>query len=171
MKIAIMGSHPATKRLAPFDDPEWKIWACSPHNFEHGILPRVDEWFEVHKPAFCPDTRKAEYQDYVRSLAGKIPVWVRDKEAHPDARDYPEEELKKQFGPFRFTSSIAYIMAAAIDKKPEAIGIYGVMQASETEYAYQRPGIQGLIEEAHRRGIDVYAPEVSQLFRPQEDIW
>ena len=175
MKIAIMGSHPATKRQAPFDDPDWKIWACSPHNFERGVLPRVDEWFEVHQPALCEKTRKAPYQDYVRSLTGKIPVWVRDRKEHPDALDYPEKEMKERFGGgnfgFPFTSSIAYIMAKAIVEKPEAIGLWGIMQASETEYAYQKPGIQHLFQVAHDEGIDIVVPEVSGLFNAPPDIW
>ena len=168
-KIAILGSHPVTKRQAPFNDPDWKIWACSPHNFEHGILPRIDEWFEVHKPAFCEKTRKKPYHDYVRSL--EIPVWVRDREEHPNAKDYPEEELKAKYGPFQFTSSIAYIMAKAIDAEPEAIGLWGIMQASENEFAYQRPGLQHFFQVAHDAGIEVVVPEISKLFEPVKDIW
>lgn len=182
MKIAIMGSHPLTKRMAPFDDPDWKIWACSPHNFEHGQLPRVDEWFEVHQPAFCKKTRTKPYQDFVRSITKKIPVWVRDKKEHPDANEYPEKELKERFGESRFSSSISYIMAKAIAEivdarlyeipdKTDEIGLWGIMQASESEYKYQRPGIQGLIEEAHRSGINVTVPEISKLFEPVEEIW
>ncbi len=188
MKIAIMGSHPITKRMAPFDDPDWKIWACSPHNFEHGQLPRVDEWFEVHQPAFCRETRTKPYQDFVRSITGKIPVWVRDKKEHPDANEYPEKELKERFGESKFSSSIAYIMAKAIAEIVDArepleegfhydepyddeIGLWGIMQASKNEFTYQRPGIQGLMEEAHKSGINVTVPEVSNLFAPVDDIW
>ena len=181
MKIAVLGSHPATKRQAPFDDPDWKIWACSPHNFEHGLLPRVDEWFEVHQPALCEKTRVASYQEFVRSLVredgpyGKIPVWVRDKNEHPDALDYPEKEMKEKYGGgnfgFPFTSSIAYIIGKAIDEAPEAIGLWGIMQAAETEYAYQKPGIQHLFQAAHDAGIDIVVPEVSNLFSAPPDIW
>ena len=48
--IAILGSHPATVQLAPFADPGWRIYSCSPHNVEKRTLPRVDQWFEVHEP-------------------------------------------------------------------------------------------------------------------------
>ena len=30
--IAVLGSHPHTVNQAPFDDPKWLIYACSPHN-------------------------------------------------------------------------------------------------------------------------------------------
>jgi hypothetical protein len=72
------------------------------------------------------------------------------------------------FCPFQFTSSIAYMLAKAIvDCEREGIkqiGIWGVMQASETEYTYQRPGIQYFIWEATRRGIKVLANRESCLF-------
>ncbi len=169
MKIAVLGSHPTTKYQAPFDNPDWKIWACSPHNFEHGELPRVDEWFEVHQPAFCENTRTKPYHDYVRSL--KIPVWARDMTEHPKAQEYPEQEMKEKYGPHHFTSSIAYIMAKAIDEKPEAIGLWGIIQASENEFTYQKPGIHHMFWEAHKAGIDIVVPEVSGLFDIPVDIW
>jgi hypothetical protein len=72
------------------------------------------------------------------------------------------------FCPFQFTSSIAYMLAKAIAdcerERIHQIGIWGVLQASETEYTYQRPGIQYFIWEAHRRGIKVLANRESCLF-------
>ena len=72
------------------------------------------------------------------------------------------------FCPFQFTSSIAYMLAKAIVDCEmhgiKQIGIWGVMQASETEYTYQRPGIQYFIWEAHKRGIEVIANRESCLF-------
>jgi hypothetical protein len=29
-KIAVMGSAPSSVALAPFGDPSWEIWGCSP---------------------------------------------------------------------------------------------------------------------------------------------
>ena len=167
--IAVLGSHPVTKMQAPFADPDWTIWACSPHNFEKERLPRVDEWFEVHVPAgdketavkleewmnrfapagevgkiklhpehgplvLRPPTRSPEYLAFVRELTTQMPVWMRDREGFPDAKQYPEKEMKARFSPFHFTSSIAFILAKAIVEKPKSIGLWGIMQASPNEY-------------------------------------
>jgi hypothetical protein len=148
-------------------DGDWLIWSCSPHNVEHRELPRKDEWFEIHKP--IADATRA--YPYLRYLEGLPKVWMRDKEAiglFPGAQEYPEKEMKQRFGPYCFTSSIAFIMAKAIvtcerEKIPN-IGLWGIMQASETEYTYQRPGIQNLIWEATKAGINVMAPLESNLF-------
>lgn len=171
--IAILGSHPQTVMEAPFDK-NWLIYACSPHNFTQRRLPRYDQWFEVHK-RLADATRPYAY---LRELEKVETLWMRDKsEMHcfPGAREYPEKQLKKEFCQYMFTSSIAYIAAKAIkDCEAEnipAIGFWGIMQASENEYTYQRPGIQYFIWEADRRGLDVFAPDISKLFHPPAENW
>ena len=172
--IAILGSHPATVMQAPFEDPGWKIYACSPHNFEMRTLPRHDEWFELHAP-IADQTRAYPYLRFVEDLPL---VWMRDTESmhlFKGAQKYPEKEMKGIFCPFMFTSSIAYIMAKAIidceQQGIKRIGLWGIMQASKNEYFYQRSGIQYFIWEANRLGIDVFAPEESKLFEPPENVW
>lgn len=77
--------------------------------------------------------------------------------------------------PYMFTSSIAYMLAKAIvDCEKQSIpqiGIWGVMQASETEYVYQRPGIQYFIHQAAQRGIKVIANRESCLFDMPQWKW
>lgn len=172
--IAILGSHPATVMQAPFDKP-WLVYACSPHNYEKRQLPRFDQWFEVHKP--IGDATRA--YPYLKFLETVPLVWMRDEASigfFKGAKKYPEEEMLKEFGPFFLdTSSIAYIMAKAImdctEKGIKQIGLWGIMQASENEYTYQRPGIQFFIWEAVRRGIKVICPPESKLFEPQKNTW
>ena len=166
--IAVLGSHPATVSQAPFDKP-WLIYACSPHNFEMRQLPRWDAWFEVHIP-LADRTRAYPYLKFLETVPL---VWMRDETAvqfFPGGRLLPEEEMKAEFGPFTFTSSIAFMLAAAIKDCEKhgikQVGLWGIMQASPNEYAYQRPGIQALIWEATKRGIKVLAPKASRLFDP-----
>ena len=186
--IAILGSHPMTVMRAPFEK-NWRIYACSPHNFEHRTLPRVDAWFEVHIPA-AHQTRAYGYLKCLEKV--EYPVYMRDLEAmkhFPTAVQYPEAELRgvgetNQYGQvivkelgkfsyFAFTSSIAYIMAKALDdcdkEGIKEIGLWGIMQASQTEYAYQKPGIQYFIDRAWRRGVKVTCPTESNLFEPQPE--
>jgi hypothetical protein len=93
-------------------------------------------------------------------------IWARDEQflaRAKDARPYPEKELKDRFGPFFFTSSIAFMFAKAIvdcvQHDIPKIGIFGVLQASETEYEKQRPGIQYFIQRASELGIKTVVPE------------
>ena len=195
--IAILGSHPATVMAAPFSDPCWLIYSCSPHNVEHRQLPRVDQWYEVHTPIEDP-TRAF---GYLKAVSEMPFVWMRDQRAlksglFKGAHEYPEKELKGTstaqklqtqrkdgsaevrvvevpngdglFCPYMFTSSIAYMLAKAIvdceQRDIKQIGLWGIMQQSEGEYSYQRPGIQYFLHEATRRGIKVVANRESCLF-------
>jgi hypothetical protein len=199
--IAVLGSHPATVDQAPFNDPKWLIYACSPHNIEQRSLPRVDEWFEVHVP-IQDQTRSYHYLRSIEHFGHR--VWMRVPMAPPldaannqeeyvqiqhlheqaelqrqniawfkEAREYPEAEMKERFCPFMFTSSIAFMLAKAIVDCQRLniprIGIWGVMQASKSEYLYQRPGIQYFIWQATQFGIEVVAPPESRLFEPPEE--
>ena len=181
--IAVLGSHPQTVLQAPLHDPKWRIYACSPHNIEQRTLPRVNEWFECHAPITHP-TRQYEYlrrledNNVAQNPVNAEVVWVRDPQAlarWKDARPYPEADMDKVWGPFWKTSSIAFMLAKAIvDCKMMNIpklGIWGVMQASETEYAYQRPTIQQLIWEANKMEIEVMVPRESGLLEPPRENW
>jgi hypothetical protein len=182
--IAICGSHPATVETAPFHDPSWIIFACSPHNIQMRRLPRWDIWSEVHAVA----ADKTRPYDYLRGLEqqakekqdrGEHPlIWMRDKDAiphFPGAQLYPEEEMKAKFCPFLFSSSIAFMQAKAIDDCEryaiKQIGLWGVLQASDQEYAYQRSGTQYFIWEATKRGIKVLAARESNLFELPPERW
>jgi hypothetical protein len=172
--IAILGSHPATVERA------------------HRTLPRVDKWFEVHDPVEDP-TRPFVY---LKAISEMPVVLMRDQRAiasraFKGAVAYPDVELygtntklpdgniipngNGEFNPWMFTSSIAYMMAYAIkDCEREGIkhmSLWGIMQASDTEYRYQRPGIQYFIDQAMRRGIKVIAPRESRLFDLPREKW
>lgn len=189
--IAVLGSHPDTVQQAPFDDPEWLVYACSPHNLDIDAMDgrdpnarhlaggtrfggkgnyRVDEWFEVHMPL---EDESRPYS-YCKALESLPLVWMMDPKAArwiKGARQFPFKELAERFGGFFWTSSIAFILAKAILDCEKLgirrIGIWGVMQASENEYMYQRPGIQYWVQRATDLGIEVMAPRESQLFEPQ----
>jgi hypothetical protein len=163
MKIAIMGSAPSSRLLAPFGDPDWEIWACSPPNYD---LPRVDAWFEMHN------------LDRKFSMPGNGP-WVQKIMAHPrvyiaraDQRMpngivYPLQPITERFGGYFFTSTISYMLAFAISLKPEKIGLWGIdMSAAEELYTHQRPACHFFIREAQKAGIDVVAAPQSDVMNP-----
>ena len=181
MKIAILGSAPSSIRLAPFSDPSWQIWGCSP-----GVYPvaqRVDVWFELHRWE-PPVIGRAELQkpwfspEYCAWMAQQKLVWMYDTVPQiPGSRKFPYEELVKKYGSYFFTSSIAWMLSCAIediltdratnkDRAPDTkdhIGLWGVDMAANEEYADQRPGCQFFIQLAHQLDIQVYVPPESDL--------
>ncbi len=165
LKIAMIGTAPSSRMLAPYNDPSWTIWACSPGN-AHGQLPRVDAWFEIHSNLLWPECRSYG-EPYVEWLKRQtFPIYMQDKNLVPNAIPYPIQDMVNKFGKFFFTSSFAYMIALAIDKGASEIALYGIDMASKDEYILQRPGGHYFIQEAAKRGIKVALPMESDLAQP-----
>ncbi len=182
-KIAILGTAPTSMELAPFDDPSWAIWACSPGAFPKCASKRSDVWFEPHRwmptaPGLpgAPGTKPWFSADFNTFLKGhKGPVFMSQVQPSiPTSVRIPYEDLIAKYGPYFWTSTIAYMIAMAIDQLQEkakrgeqtAIGLWGVDMSATEEWSYQRPGCQHFIGIAMSLGINVMLPEESDLMRP-----
>lgn len=171
-KIAIVGSAPSSRDLAPWNDPDWAVWCCSPAIYP--LAKRSDVWFELHrflpyppgKPQE-PGTRpyfSAEFCEFLN----RHPLVFMSEKHHlvKNSERYPYEEMLQKHGPFHFNSTISWIIALALECKPKAIGLFGIDMAANEEYAYQRPGCQHFLGLAKSLGIDVVLPPESDLMRP-----
>jgi hypothetical protein len=164
LKIALIGTAPSSRMLAPFNDPTWQIWSCSPGNM--GIVPRYDAWFEIHGSLLWPEN-KHYGEPYIKFLSEqKCPVYMQDQRYCRNALTYPMREMVQEFGPYFFTSSFSWMIALAISKGATEIGLYGIDMASRDEYILQRPGIYHFFNEAKKRGIKVFAPYESDIMQP-----
>lgn len=194
MKIGLIGSAPSSVGLAPYGDPSWKIWACSPGTF--GVIPRSDAFFELHRwePGVVgrPGTQKPWFSpEYVQWLKQHPLVWTTEVIPEiPGSKRLPREDLFKKYGTYFFTSSLAWMMAMAIEEilsdrerrrtlaatqaaelpdpmhDVEAIGLWGVDMAATEEYGYQRAGCQYFIQIAANLGIEIVVPPESDLLLP-----
>lgn len=186
MKIAILGSAPSSIGLAPFGNPDWKIWACSPGTYAH--LSRCDAFFELHRwePGEIgkAHTQKQWFSpEYVMWMAQRdpaaCPVWMYQQVPEIRAsRALPIADLTGKYGTYFFTSSISIMLACAIEDILEerannpgvniesSIGLWGVDMAANEEYGYQRAGCQHFILLAADLGIKIVVPPESDLLRP-----
>ena len=167
MKIALLGTAPSSRLLAPFHDPSWEIWACSPANCD---LPRSDVFFEIH--ALDTTLKEPVYAEFVKWCAKHPKIYMQEKRPEfPGALVYPKDEMVEEFGPYFWTSSLAYMAAKAIDEiekqcdPDNIIGLWGVDMSAHDEWAHQRPGCFYFIQEAQRRGIKITVPPESDLIQ------
>lgn len=177
MKIALVGSAPASCRLAPYGDPEWQIYGCSPGLY--GIAPRVTEWFETHLWEPGQTWFSPEYCQWLAGLPKRgVKLWMGAPD--PQSPGYgaaplegaevpPWKEWLEEFDPNRFfcSSSLFWMMARAIKAGASTIGFWGVDMAAGEEYEMQRAGIHHLTYIARSRGIEVGIPPESDLFTPR----
>lgn len=161
MRIALIGSAPSSAHLAPYGDPSWTIWGCSPGSIP--FVKRTDVWFEMH-PLDLPDITP----DYIQWMAGLgKPVYLIEPDTRiPEGIKYPRDEMVKGYGPFFFTSSLSWMFALAIQQKPTEIGLWGVDMSATEEYGYQRAGCHYFIMLAQAQGIKITVPAESDLLRP-----
>ena len=115
----------------------------------------------------------------------KVPTGTLRQVAGPDGKPQLAEIMERReaeipnmdgvFNPYAFTSSIAYMLAKAIvdceQHGIKQIGLWGIMQQSDNEFVYQRPGIQYFLYEAIRRGIKVVANRESCLLDMPQWKW
>lgn len=170
-RVAIVGGA-WTRRLAPYDDPSWEIWAFSSLKVR---TPRITRWFEMHAPGdlrsqLRRDTRKRySYGTYVLFLQElSCPVYMQEAYAWvPGSVRYPLEEAVAAFGRC-FTSTASYMIALAILEGASELGLWGIHLTHRTVYARQRPGVEYLLALARRHGVRITLPRSSPLRIPAE---
>jgi hypothetical protein len=160
--IAILGTAPSSRLLAPFDEPEWEIWACGPANYD---LPRIDVFFELHSlPWLLRDPSMANYRPW---LAQQSKVFMQAQSEHfPGSVRYPVEAMFAKYWQSFFSSSVAFMLALAIEQKPEVLGFWGIDMSAGEEYGHQRMGCHYFIERARQAGIKVVSPPESDILHP-----
>lgn len=145
-KIAILGTTPSSTE-APFDDKSWEIWGVSVRG-KH--VTRADRWFELH-------SFETEDDEWVETWKKKLEKWTEDCELWGIDR-YPIEHIKKKFGTFFLTSTMAWMIALAIDEGADEIGLWGADMEHGDEYIHQRAGVKHFIELARFAGIKMTVP-------------
>jgi len=175
LKVALIGTAPSSKMLAPYNDPSWQIWGCSPGNMN--ALPRFNLWFELHSNLLWPE-HESYGRPYIEWLKQqKCPIFMQDRwpaldgsmvpiqSIVPNAIPFPKTELVAEFGPDFFTSSFAWMMAYAMKTGASEIALYGIDMASRDEYIRQRPGFFYFRQRAKERGVRISAPYESDIMQ------
>jgi hypothetical protein len=163
LKVALIGTAPSSRMLAPYNDPSWQIWGCSPGNMN--TLPRVNLWFELHSNLLWPE-HESYGRPYIEWLKQQtFPIYMQDQSLVPNATTFPKDEMVEMFGDDFFTSSFAWMMALAISMGAAEISLYGIDMASRDEYIRQRPGFYYFRQMARQRGVKVSAPHESDIMQ------
>lgn len=185
-KICILGTTP-TRMAGPINDPEWEIWTIGPGGKDHH---RWDMLFEVHHT--WPEEFKDYLRDLsevkppqkvvtLRDPKDMVARWLDDHGATPEKRAelekhvsgnweasavYPVEKMfSRYYRRMWFSSSISYCIAAAIERRPTDIALYGIDLESGEEYISQFEGAAHFIDLARMAGIHIHMPNGCGLER------
>jgi len=136
-KLAIVGSGPETRELAPFDDSSIDIWAFNEAG-NHNWCKRWTACFQMHNPNIYKghNTKDANHWEWLQRKHGR-PIYMQDVDPDvPDSVRYPLEAAQELAGVKMFSSTFAYMAALAVMQGYEKVDIYGV-ELSASEYQYQ----------------------------------
>lgn len=161
--ICLVGSAPSSMALAPYDSPDWEIWACSPGTY--GVARNVKRFFELHRYEPGQPWFSEGYCNFLQNFPGTLYIAQEDHRL-PNAEVLDWRYLVDKYSPYFFTSSLAWMMAMAIEEGADKIALYGVDMAATEEYGYQRAGCQYFALLAKSMGIEVGVPPESDLLRP-----
>ena len=180
MKICVLGSAPSSVGLAPFKNANYRawiegrveseaqahasvqgdfeIWGCSPAAWS--VSPRATRWFEVHRWEPGREWFSTEYCDFLRNFKGIVYTGAAIPEI-PNHVVYPVDEMEAKFSSYFMTSSLALMMAMAIDT------IEKVRAARASLRALRAAGATGIPPHA----VDRLPPGVDQaeLEKPDDD--
>ncbi len=156
-KIVIIGTGMGASR-APLNDPNVENWGLTGLWNIPGNYKRI---YEVHS---------AEELTRLKITADKG-AWMQEHTTHihptlkasfPEAEIIDFEKHIKKYGRY-FTSSFSWMLADAIEERPESIDIFGITLSGNEEYCHQKPGASYLIGWARATGIKVNIDRESEL--------
>jgi len=148
-RVAIVGFADSSRDAAPYDDPTWEIWGL---NQLYRYIPRADRWFELHDDFLHDQVPGTDYLGWLR--AQSIPVYMirthrpGDEGSFniPNAVRYPiERTIRYLANHDYFMSTIAFMVATALQEPFEEIGLWGVDLIRGSEWEEQRPNVEWLL--------------------------
>lgn len=137
-KLAILGTADPTRGMAPYNDPDYEIWAVAVAA-TYPDVARLDALFELHPSGYWEQDANVKK----RLAETTIPIYMHQHvEDIPASVAYPIEDVAKHRR--YFTSSIAYMIALAFHAydtvgHPSTVELFGVHMSSDEEYRDQRP--------------------------------
>ena len=132
-KIALLGSAPSSVALAPFGAPDWELWACSPGCWaalSQLGYPKIHAWFELHRFEPGQPWMSHDYVRYLKEFEGPVYMIEPVHHAVPNCQLLPWQELRAIYGPYVFTSSLAWMFCLAMEQGATSIGLWGVDMAA-----------------------------------------
>lgn len=167
--IAIVGGAPSFEG-APFDDPDWDIWAAS---VAFNRLPgdKVDRWFEVHEEQVIKKIHEGNgFFDWLYAADARSPVTIFPDSGFdelPNSEVYPRQRIETKWGSDWWTSTVAWMLALALEDHDGKIGLFGVEMCADEEYGQQQAALRHFRDIALLTGREILFPKGCNLLNKQ----
>lgn len=151
--VLVGGGNGYQKVLDYLNNDDTQIWSTA------SIYPALQSYpiskvFEIHKEEKWGPFRYEALQDRL--------VLPYKSGRCPNATVVPTNALGQQYGVL-FSSTVSWMIAAALDAHATEIVLLGIDMGLTTEYAHQRDGLFFLLGQAKACNITIVIPEDSQI--------
>jgi hypothetical protein len=141
--VAIVGGHPKTRDLAPYNDPSIDIWAFN-QALGSKYAKRISALFQLHVGSIYKADRFDPKHTELLKQKHDFPIYMLEVDPEiPNSVRYPFENILANFPdaePQMFTQSTCYALALALYLGYEKVMIYGVENSHFSEYSSEREG-------------------------------
>lgn len=179
-RVAIVGFCQDSRDWVRYEDESLECWGL---NRGYIFQRRAERWYDMHSPAirYNPSRRPGNHTDWLKQFPGPVYMHEADPEI-PNSVTYPLAQVAEAVAgniyrvdkegvvnsavdePY-LTSSIAQQIALAIAEGYDEIHLYGIDLNTDSEYAWQKPGVEYMIGVAAGKGIKVVLPDNCPLLK------
>lgn len=166
--VAMVGFSSRHRHLAPFNEPDIEIWGLN-RVHQQEWFTRTDRMFQLHPIKYLQKSIGISDgdRDHYEWLCKKhdFPLYCQKAyKEFPSAIEYPIKKMRAKYGDF-YTSTLAYMMALALDEGYTHYELYGFDMEADTEYKYQRDSAEYFIGWAEGLGHSVLIPQNCSLLQ------
>lgn len=158
--IVICGTGAGSERI-PFGKEGYEFWGLPGHWNSKKKFNRI---YEVHSAKHLTQegATTGAMADFITNNNPHIHPTL--KASFPSGVVVDFEKHIAKYGRSLFRCTISWMLADAIEEKPDAIEIYGVTLSGKAEYRGQKPSVAAFIAVARALGIKVYVDREDELF-------
>lgn len=162
--VHIVGFAPSWSET-PWDTPAEKWGMNSLHHLAGD--KKWSAWFQLHDIDKHHPADKTSHVKWLMESGIPVYMWEHHIEKYPlpNAVPYPRNEILEHFGTEYFTNSVSWMIAYAIYREYQNIGVFGIDMAQDSEYMNQRPSCEFFLGYAVGKGLNVYIPPSSDLLK------
>lgn len=163
-KELIIEAMGATRAECPFD---CETWAC---NMGYWQIFQLDGHFSkiflTHTQVLDVNGKPAfNWGEFNKMVEKGITVYNTHKVKGLNSQMYPFKRLSKKFDTEYFSNTISYMVALAIDMGYKKIRLYGCDMMTQSEYAWEKGGIEFWLGVAKGMGVEIFVVEGSSLLK------
>ena len=158
--VAILGTHPRTRDLAPWNDKSIDIWVQNEAG-NQSFVKRCDAVFQMHVPEIYSNPHNRcdpKHWEWLQQDHGDLDIYMQNIDPRvPNSRKYPLDSILRILSCERFfTSTTDYMIALACYLDYDAIHLYGIEMETNTEYQQQQDSFMYWYGVAQGNGIKIY---------------